>query len=342
MCNTGVMKRKKQFHANLATWYKENGRKDLPWRHTSDPYHILVSEMMLQQTQVQTVLDRYYQPFLERFPSLDSIAKANLEEVMQLWQGLGYYRRAKFLHQSAIQSAPKLPTNVEGLMALPGIGRNTAHAVLAFAHHKPHAVMEANVKRVLSRIFRLSEPKEKELWQLAEEILNREEPFDYNQAMMDVGATICKPSSPLCGECPANVICLGKDNPTAYPAPKKAKQVPVRKQQVLVVRDSSGLIYSKARDTDFLHGLHQFVELEEHEDVIELNGKLYTKKTWNYLGEVSQTYSHFKQQAEVFLLEYKGSHAVKCWQPLTKLKALPMSKKEEKILALLAKKYPAN
>ena len=339
-----MMNAKKQispFHNRLNKWYHAHGRKDLPWRHTEDPYAILVSEVMLQQTQVQTVLDRYYQPFLEKFPTLLALATADLDEVMRLWQGLGYYRRAKHLHEAAQLVQPALPDTVDELVALPGIGRNTAHAVLAFAHHQPYPVMEANVKRVLSRIFALVQPNDKQLWGYAFELLDLQKPYDYNQAMMDLGAMICTPKAPQCGACPANGICQGRSEPTLYPSPKKKKVIPVRRQQVLLIEDTHGLIYSSPRVGEFLHGLHQFVELGEEDTAIELNGMLYPKSAWKYIGNVEQVYSHFKQQAEVYHLIFDGEHQANHWYANAQLANCPQSKKEQKVLALFAKKYPA-
>lgn len=290
---------------------------------------------MLQQTQVKTVLELYYQPFLQRFPDLASLAKVDLSEVMQQWQGLGYYRRAKYLHQTARLAGLTLPDTLEGLMALPGIGKNTAHAVLAFAHHQPYPVMEANVKRVLCRIFKLEQPTDTQLWNHAFELLNQQEPFDYNQAMMDVGAMICTPKAPLCDECPARGICAGRSNPMAYPMAKPKKVQTVRRQQILVIEDQQGLVYSPPRTGDFLHGLHQFVELGHPERAIELNGTIYPKEQWQYLGAVAQTYSHFKQVADVYRLGFKGTHGQLHWYKNKQLAGLPLSKKEEQILILI-------
>ena len=158
------------FHRNLQQWYQQHGRKHLPWRNTQDPYAIYISEIMLQQTQVKTVLERYYFSFLERFPTLAALAKAPQNEVLNAWQGLGYYNRALNLHKTAKLCPKGLPDNVEALIALPGIGRNTAHAVAAFAYKQPVAVMEANVKRVLARIFTIKQLNERELWETAGEL----------------------------------------------------------------------------------------------------------------------------------------------------------------------------
>ena len=172
------------FHKRLHTWYAAHGRHDLPWRNTRDPYHIWVSEVMLQQTQVKTVLERYYAPFLQRFPTIESLARAPREEVMKAWEGLGYYSRAGNLQKAAqevmngewwvvnSENTPPLTTHYSQLTRLPGIGKNTAHALLAFAYHQPVAVMEANVKRVLCRVFALTAPSDAQLWELAQALVD--------------------------------------------------------------------------------------------------------------------------------------------------------------------------
>jgi A/G-specific adenine glycosylase len=222
------------FHAALARWYQTHGRHDLPWRTTDDPYHIWLSEVMLQQTQVATVRDRFYAPFLAKFPSVAALAAAPEAAVMKAWEGLGYYSRARNLHKAAKQvsgarcQVPALLTKTwnarpETLLSLPGIGRNTASAILAFAYHQPVAILEANVKRIIARVFALTQPNDAELWAGAEALLNRDEPFNYNQAMMDIGALICTPKNPNCNACPASSICKGKIAPEKYPTPKTKK-----------------------------------------------------------------------------------------------------------------------
>jgi len=185
------MMQKKVIHKKLHTWYQEYGRADLPWRHTEDAYHIYISEIMLQQTQVKTVLERYYFQFLERFPSLEVLAVAPLGDVLKMWEGLGYYTRARNLHACAKACAPALPQSYEELLKLPGIGKNTASTLCAFAYHQPLAVMEANVERILSRINAHETPSDERLRQDALDSLDVDNPYDYNQAMMDIGSALC-------------------------------------------------------------------------------------------------------------------------------------------------------
>jgi A/G-specific adenine glycosylase len=310
------------FQQDLSRWYKKNGRHDLPWRNTSDAYAIYISEIMLQQTQVATVRARFYEPFMKRFPSMKVLADADLEEVLAVWQGLGYYRRAGHLHAAAKQAKGKMPITVEELMELPGIGRNTAHAVAAFAYRHPVPVMEANVKRVISRIFALEDPVEADLWQGAELLLNKRDPFDHNQAMMDIGSMVCTPRAPKCPECPANIICSGQNEPERYPAAKKKKEVPVRKKNIIVEIDRSNRISATPRATKFLQGLYHFRE----QDVVVPLGSV-------KLGEVEQKYSHFTLRADVYLLRHDEKRNDS--YSLRQLEQLPMSMAEKKILRLI-------
>lgn len=312
----------KNFHLRLSRWYKTHGRHDLPWRNTRDPYAIYLSEIMLQQTQVETVRARFYAPFLKKFPTVAALAKASHEEVLSAWQGLGYYRRAGHLHAAAKACKTALPKDVEGLIALPGIGRNTAHAIAAFAYKHPVAILEANVKRVVARIFALETPTEAELWAGAEAILNKNDPFDYNQAMMDLGSQVCTPRAPKCGQCPASVICKGKADPESYPARKAKKAVPIRKKHIVLLVDAKGHISATPRATKFLQGLYHFDEREA------------APKGARKIGAIEQKYSHFTLQADVYLLSHRQKRNDA--YSIRDLHTLPMSMAEKKILRLLA------
>ncbi|MDX8390656.1 MAG: A/G-specific adenine glycosylase [Mariprofundaceae bacterium] len=212
----------------LSVWYHSQAR-DLPWRHTTDPYAIWISEVMLQQTQVQTVLPRYRQ-WLQHFPDIDTLATATLDTVLKAWEGLGYYRRARFIHQSAqkihAESSDIFPTQFDEVMALPGIGRSTAGAIVSFAYAERKAVLDGNVKRVLGRWFADFSAKDKQLWQWAEALIQRvEDPAIWNQAMMELGATICKPRLPRCGDCPVQNHCLSAFEDEMQTAPAKVVAV---------------------------------------------------------------------------------------------------------------------
>ncbi len=277
----------KKIHQKVQYWYREHGRHDLPWRNTDDPYHIYISEVMLQQTQVKTVLERYYFQFLERFPTLSSLADAPLDDVLKMWEGLGYYTRARNLHACAKTTAPNLPTSYEALLKLPGIGKNTASALCAFAYHQPLAVMEANVKRILSRIHALKSPTDAQLQAYALELLDKNNPYDYNQAMMDIGSNLCTIKAPDCLCCPFSSICKAyEENHFLYPL-KKSKTVPSREEK-WVVKTFNNTVALYQREGKFLHGLWGFERIEEgyHDSV--------------YLGEVRQSYTHFKLIVQLY------------------------------------------
>ena len=341
------------FHAQLATWYATHGRHDLPWRKTADPYPIWVSEVMLQQTQVATVLARFYFPFLAKFPTVESLAAAPREAVMKAWEGLGYYRRAGFLHEAAKQAAASgifskashHNSRREALLALPGIGRNTAHAILAFAYHEPVAILEANVKRVVARIFSLETPNEKQLLEGAEMLLNHAAPFDYNQAMMDLGSAICTPKNPRCDECPANSICAGKIAPEKYPAPKVKKQIPTREVDILVTIDAGGKLYLEKRSDALLGGLYGFVQLQpspENRKVRfstspkgEVGALLGAPGECKPIGTVTHTYSHFHLVGKIYCQQLSVKKRGEAWHSRAEISALPLSKLDHKVLAVI-------
>ncbi|MBM3617831.1 MAG: A/G-specific adenine glycosylase [Alphaproteobacteria bacterium] len=321
----------KKFHQKLHLWYAVHGRRDLPWRNTADSYAIYISEVMLQQTQVKTVLERFYSPFLEKFPTLQALADAPRDAVVKAWEGLGYYSRAANLHDAAMRAAPSLPVEVEDLQALPGIGRNTAHAVAAFAHHAPVPVMEANVKRVVCRIFAIKSPKTDDLWEKAFQLLDDENPFDYNQAMMDIGATVCLKRAPKCGECPANEICEGKLNPEAYPEKVQKKAVPTRSSRAMALMDAAGKIHLTQREGKFLNGLYGFVQipLETNHFFIE-NRRINLAET-AVVSFVTQVYSHFRSEAEIrfIKLDWAGESAE--WYTPAEIAELALSGVDHKI-----------
>ncbi len=342
-------------HVALHRWYKANGRHHLPWRQTTDPYHIWVSEVMLQQTQVKTVLERFYFPFLEKFPTVEALAKASEQQVLKAWQGLGYYTRARNLHKAAkqlvngaglVNPASRQPAKrrsmrelvsergnnkTDLLLSLPGVGQNTAHAILAFGFQQPVPVMEANVKRILARVFALEQPSAAELWEKAESLLDRKKPFDYNQAMMDVGSLICLPKTPRCGECPLNTICAGKKNPERYPQKKPTKKTPVRERIIVLFQNDGGKIFLEKRDGKFLAGLYGFKEYEAGRTIV-FDNKKFAASALQKLGSITHMYSHFTLKADVYVVTTDGSG--NGWFAYKTIATLPLSKADEKALAL--------
>ena len=309
-------------HDNLHQWYKTNGRHSLPWRGIDNAYFIWVSEIMLQQTQVKTVLERFYFPFLQSFPSLEELAKASEEEVLKMWEGLGYYTRARNLHKTAILCKTGLPTTQEELIQLPGIGKSTAHAIASFAYKRALPILDANVKRILYRIFAIRSCSEKELWEKAYSFLDTQRTYDFNQALMDLGSSVCKSREALCEVCPFEAICQGKASPLEYPQKKLKKATPVRKRQI-IIHCFDGKYALKRRETKFLNGLWGFHEYKEEDEIASTQD----------LGKINHTYSHFKLQAKVYLHNKFVDDAQ--WFSLAEIQDLPLSTADHKALALL-------
>ncbi|MEA3523199.1 MAG: A/G-specific adenine glycosylase, partial [Campylobacterota bacterium] len=186
----------------LLEWYETYGRHELPWRNTDNIYHIYLSEIMLQQTQVNRVRDEYYPQFLERFPSLHVLANAEQNDVLSAWSGLGYYSRARNLHSSAKLSTKGLPSTQKELIKLPGIGKYTASAICSFGHNQNIPVVDTNIARVIKRFFALLNPPDKTTWKNASDFVNSKDPRHHNLALMDLGSLICLPKNPKCEECP--------------------------------------------------------------------------------------------------------------------------------------------
>lgn len=307
--------------SSLLSWYEEHGRHDLPWRRTDDPYHIYLSEIMLQQTQVKTVLERFYFPFLETFPTFADVASSDLDDVLKKWEGLGYYTRAKNLHNAARQCGGILPNNAHGLMQLSGIGRSTAHAIAAFAYREPLPILDANVKRILHRFYALKERDEKKLWEYAYTLFDPKYPFEFNQAMMDVGATVCLSKSPRCPTCPFERWCAGKTSPLSYPQPKTKTIKPVRYRSIIIhqCQERFALIQRRER---FLHRLWGFYESKE-------------APYGTLLGNITQHYSHFTLEADVYLSDEPFGAEGFEWFGIDEINALSLSRADHKAVALL-------
>jgi len=241
----------------LLAWYDTHGRKSLPWQHPRDAYRVWLSEVMLQQTQVATVIP-YFLRFVQKFPTLAELAVAPLDDVLALWSGLGYYSRARNLHRAAqlcvAQHRGDLPRDFEAISALPGIGRSTAGAILAQAHGLRFAILDGNVKRVLSRWRGIEGwPGEsavtKELWTIAELHTPHERIADYTQAIMDLGATVCIRSRPRCGQCPLEPTCIARATARTAELPRRkpSRTIPTRSTIMLVLRDRQGRVLLERR-----------------------------------------------------------------------------------------------
>ena len=301
------------FAQRLLAWYEQDGRKNLPWQQDKTPYRVWVSEIMLQQTQVATVIP-YYQRFMARFPSVMALAEAPLDEVLHLWTGLGYYARARNLHRAACQVRDEhggiFPSELEQVMALPGIGRSTAGAILSLALGQRHPILDGNVKRVLTRHLALAgwpgeKAVEQQLWQWADRLTPKEGVAQYNQAMMDLGASLCSRSKPQCQLCPLADDCQGlaTGRPQDYPTPKpKQAKLPVR-QVCLLILQQGHLIYLAQRPASGLWGgLYSFPECrDEAEAQAWLNRHGAGECSLTPLAPFRHTFSHFHLEIQPLL-----------------------------------------
>lgn len=261
------------FSTRLLNWFDHHGRHDLPWQINIDAYRVWVSEIMLQQTQVGTVIP-YFQGFMQRFPDIQSLASASEDAVLQHWSGLGYYTRARHLRQAAQivcqQYDGQLPQSIEQLQALPGIGRSTAGAIAAIAYQQHSCILDGNVKRVLARHFAIAgwpgrAAVSRQLWAYAEVLTPQQRVADYTQAIMDLGATVCRRSRPDCAHCPLADSCLAhaEDNAAAYPGRRAARSLPLRQTTMyLIVNRQREVLLQKRPPSGIWAGLWSLPESE--------------------------------------------------------------------------------
>ncbi len=297
------MKHDAQFATNVLEWYQQFGRKTLPWQNPKTPYRVWLSEVMLQQTQVNTVLD-YFERFIQRFPTVTDLAEASLDEVLHLWTGLGYYARARNLHKAAQQIQRdyqgRFPEQFEQVVALPGIGRSTAGAILSLALQQPYPILDGNVKRVLARYFADEgwpgiKRVENRLWQRSADVTPVQDVDKFNQAMMDLGAMVCTRSTPKCEMCPLQQGCKAKSTESwqRYPGKKPAKTLPVRQGWFAVVVDQGKVLLQKRPSVGIWGGLYCFPQFESQSQLEEwvyrqgINGSL------QLMNGFRHTFSHF-------------------------------------------------
>jgi A/G-specific adenine glycosylase len=252
------------FSELLLEWWDEHGRKDLPWQHPRSPYRVWVSEIMLQQTQVRTVIP-YFIRFIDRFPDIQSLASTTTDEVLSLWSGLGYYARARNLQKSARicvdEYDGKLPKDPQALLALPGIGESTANAIYSQAHDIPAVILDGNVKRVLARYFAVEgwpgkADIHKKLWNLAADLLPGNRGADYSQATMDLGATLCMRSKPACEQCPVQKHCkaFAEDTVALFPASRPRLKITKKSFQMLILINENGKVLLERRPPSGIWG----------------------------------------------------------------------------------------
>lgn len=342
---------------SLLGWYAQNGR-NLPWRDSADPYQIWISEIMLQQTQVKTVIP-YYQRWLETFPTVTDLAQADLQAVLKVWQGLGYYARARNLHACAQQIVEQyngvFPNQLEAVLSLPGIGRTTAGGILSAAYNLPISILDGNVKRVLARLIALSVPPKKalkSLWEWSDTVLDPDHPREFNQAIMDLGAMVCTPKAPNCSECPWQLYCqaylsnLQSQIPmgeTAAPLPHKIIGVAViwneQKQILIDKRPAKGLLGGlwefPGGKVERGETLEECIKREIQEELaIEI-------EVQEHLITIDHAYTHFKVTLNVYHCRYLSGEPqpLECdeirWVTLDEIEQFPFPKANEKIITAL-------
>lgn len=318
---------KNRFSSLLLKWYESNARS-LPWRGHSDPYAVWISEIMLQQTRVETVTP-YFSRWMLSFPDIKALAASDEQHVLNVWEGLGYYSRARSILKAAnvivSQFGSELPRSREELQRLPGFGRYTAAAVASIAFGLDEVVLDGNVKRVLSRCFNLSEAidtpiGEKQLWRLAEELLPSGKAGDYNQAVMDLGATICTPKSPTCAKCPAAQICKAKKLglQSALPVVTEKKPIPHYIVTAAVMRRGDKVLIAQRPSKGLLGGLWEFPggKVEEGESLEkalqrEIKEELAAQiVVGGKLGVYKHAYTHFRVTLHAFFAEIAGGEPV--------------------------------
>lgn len=294
------------FSTSVLNWYHQHGRKHLPWQQDITPYRVWVSEIMLQQTQVTTVIP-YYQRFMERFPTVQDLAAAEQDEVLHLWTGLGYYARGRNLHACAKaiveQHSGEFPRSVDALADLPGIGRSTAGAIASISMGIRAPILDGNVKRVLARFYAVdgwpgSPAVQKDMWDIAERLTPTHSFREYTQAMMDMGATLCTRSKPACGICPLQPDCQGyaSGKPTRFPHSKPKADKPEKHTWMLMVRNRDGHWLLQPRpQTGIWGGLWSFPEADSEEQALQQAQLRFGTQIdqCESLGSFRHTFSHY-------------------------------------------------
>ncbi|MEC7118632.1 MAG: A/G-specific adenine glycosylase [Pseudomonadota bacterium] len=304
------------FAIRLLDWFDQHGRHDLPWQVSDDPYKVWVSEIMLQQTQVKTVL-QYFERFIQRFPTVESLAAATWDEVAPYWAGLGYYARARNLHKAAqdVAAVGHFPQTLDGWMALSGIGQSTAGALMSLGLRQYGVIMDGNVKRVLTRYFAIegdsAQPQViKQLWSLAEQLTPAERNADYTQAIMDLGATLCTPKKPLCLYCPMQADCqaYAQNRVLEFPQKTPKKPNPTRHAQVLFLQVGSQYLWVQRPDQGLWGGLWCLPILEDLEQLPQLQQQF--GGDWQLGKQIKHSFTHFHWQLQAVHVELDQSTAL--------------------------------
>ncbi|PSO50622.1 MAG: A/G-specific adenine glycosylase [Cyanobacteria bacterium SW_9_44_58] len=339
---------------SLREWYQGQGRQ-LPWRQTSDAYAIWVSEIMLQQTQVKTVIP-YYHRWLKEFPDIATLAHSSLQSVLKNWEGLGYYARARNLHRAAQQLVNDyqgtFPDELAAVLSLPGIGRTTAGGILSAAFNQPISILDGNVKRVLARLVGLQTPPQKAtnyLWQVSDTLLDQNHPREYNQALMDLGATLCTSKQPGCLLCPWRDCCQAFQQNLQTEIPMREPSSPIPHKQIgvaVIWNDQGNILIDRRPQEGLLGGLWEFPggKIEENESVEtcikrEIAEELgITVEVTEHLVTINHAYTHFRVTLNVYHCQYVDGdpQLLECeeirWVKPEQLSAFPFPKANTKII----------
>jgi len=344
----------KTLQQSLREWYQTQGR-DLPWRQTTDPYRIWVSEIMLQQTQVKTVIPYYYR-WLETFPDISTLAESSLQTLLKQWEGLGYYARARNLYRAAQIIVNDyngiFPQQLADVLSLPGIGRTTAGGILSAAFNEPLSILDGNVKRVLARLIALDTPPKKainQLWELSDQLLDQNHPRDYNQALMDLGATLCTPKQPSCLLCPWREFCQAFQYNLQTEIPMRTPSSPLPHKQigVAVIWNQQGeILIDRRLQEGLLGGLWEFPggKIEEQETIPacierEIKEELgITVEVGDHLITINHAYTHFRVTLHVHHCRYLSGdpQPIECdeirWVKPDQLAEFPFPKANTRII----------
>ncbi|WP_440875777.1 A/G-specific adenine glycosylase [Thalassotalea sp. PLHSN55] len=342
-----------KFAHQVLAWYQEQGRKTLPWQQNKTPYRVWISEIMLQQTQVATVIP-YYQRFMASFPTIAALASADEDKVLHHWTGLGYYARARNLHKAAKQIVElhqgKFPQTLNETIDLPGIGRSTAGAILSLSLNKHHAILDGNVKRVLARCYTIeghnAQAKfEQQLWPIADALTPKEGVAQYNQAMMDLGAMVCTRSKPDCDNCPLSSGCLAKagDLQSAFPQKKPKKQTPVKNTIMVIPRVNNKVLMEKRPPSGIWGGLWCFYEITAATQLNDFLTSQGLKAVEQFsLPAFRHTFSHFHLDIETIVVDCRqlkveevNEKTPQQWYDLSKQSSVGLAASTQKLISLL-------
>ena len=327
--HTRMIDNQAMFSNKMLQWHEEYGRKNLPWQG-QNPYYVWISEIMLQQTQVKKVI-LYFNNFMKQFPTLEKLSQADIQQVLSCWSGLGYYNRAKNLHNSAKicakEHANELPIQFEQLLSLPGIGKTTAGAILSLSLNLPYAILDGNVKRVISRVFTVSHEKpavlNKKLWEIVDQLLPKDQAKDYNQSLMDLGSMVCKRSKPLCSACPLAEICKAYqlDQINRYPQAKTKTRQLNKTLHALMIRNQGEIFLQQRPANGIWPQLWFLPTFENRQELLQECEKLDTTEVDKLSIEHILTHRIFDIQ--VTCVNSSNNTMAGKWQKIEDIKLLP-------------------